>query len=155
MKQLIDLVTLASKFDTAHVTTAARFEEWSESKYALVVDTLKKAKDTMEANVKYLNKNLFIDNEPDNKSSIRFRSGKNPIPNTGDGMEWFEISFIQINNGKILAYFKQYENGQSKQQINLILIDDVSTISEAAIFEILYMGLEEAIKDSFLFIGDN
>lgn len=100
----------------------------------------------------YLRSNLFIDKDANNISHIRLRSGKNIVPNSNGQEEWFEISFMQIGNGKILAYFKQH--GQNKHSENLMLIEDVAAITADTIFDILYSGLEEATKNSFLFIAN-
>lgn len=152
MKTLSNLLELSENFTDAFDEANDRFREWNNEKFDFVLENLEILKNTLSSN-KFFESNLYIDNDKASKSHIRLRSGKTIIPRSENDDEWFDINFLQISNGKIYCYFLlNTTSGSNKKNIEIEVIDNLDELDREKIIDIVYKGLENYKKYSYLFI---
>ena len=151
MKTLTDLLELGENFIDAFDEANDRFREWNTNQYDFVLENLVMLKNTLSSN-KFFDKNLYVDSDNENRSHLRLRSGKTIIPRSEDE-EWFDINFLQISNGKIYCYFLlNTSSGNNAKNIEIEVIDNLEDLDREKIIDIVYKGLENYKKYSYLFI---
>ena len=152
MKTLTDLLELSENFIDAFDEANDRFRDWNSNKFDFVLENLVMLKNTLTSN-KFFESNLYIDSDNERKTHIRLRSGKTIIPRSENDEEWFDINFLQISNGKIYCYFLlNTTSGSNAKNIEIEVIDDLDELDREKIIDIVYKGLENYKKHSYLFI---
>ena len=152
MKTLTDLLELSENFIDAFDEANDRFRDWNSNKFDFVLENLAMLKNSLTSN-KFFESNLYIDSDNERKNHIRLRSGKTIIPRSENDDEWFEINFSQISNGKIYCYFLlNTSSGSNSKNIEIEIIDNLDELDREKIIDIVYKGLENYKKYSYLFI---
>lgn len=153
MKDIDKIVTLTQEYLNAHNRMNERSLKWNDNKFDLVKNTLDKICAEITDKNDFFKSNLYVNSDENN---VVLRAGQIMVPLEANNSseKGFEISFLKISNGKIYAYFKNHTINSSDNGTQLYLFDNLDDITENKIIELVYDGIEKAMKSSFLFIGD-
>jgi len=154
MKTIDNIIEITTQFLNGHDKANERYNLWKNEKFQFVVDVVEKIATKIIASNDFFKSNLYVNYDSELKNYITLRSGNNYIPLSNEASESFEITFLQISNGKIYVYAKPYKSDQNFNNIELDIVSDVGVINENWIIETIYNGLDEVKKYSYLFIGD-
>lgn len=154
MKTIDDIVEISNQFLEEHNKANERNHIWKNEKFQLVINVVETITSRIISSNDYFKSNLYVDYDGQNKNYITLRSGNNFIPLSNQASESFEITFLQISNGKIFVFAKPHKTDQSFSNIQLDLVSEVKEINENWVIETIFKGLDEVKKYSYLFIGD-
>ena len=150
MKEIKDIIAISKQYGKEFKDANDRRQLWNQSVKGIVKSTLDEIASKIIENEIFFASNLYVEDE-DNTLSLT--SGKVRIPGRKDLEDGFSIHFWLLPNGKLKVTTWGHSRTENAESIDNIVVSDLKTVDRDLIIEIIYNGIEKAIKTSYFFLG--